>query len=261
MADPRGAKHGRGPSRPSDAGRSLGAANRGPPPRATLPTGQYVRVCAEVGEERRDIKGVVIPGVETHLTVRFSDLDGLPACFVPRQKVDLFFASDGGLTRSRSIVTARDDARPPSLVLTPPEVVEVSQRRRHFRSVARLPVRVTIVESGAVPKDESGPKEEITADISAGGVRFLTGCEVSIGDKIEVELPLAPAEPDTKSKVGRPDVFLANSAVVRVEQVVLNQSRTRIVSVEFQNVSERERDRLIRFLFQLQRIANQHWFR
>jgi len=117
------------------------------------------------------------------------------------------------------------------LELTMLGAAETDQRREHVRVAAPLP-GVVAPADGARP-----PLHTYTIDVSGAGVLIAGAGPVQIGDAVAVTLKVPGAD----------DPVTALSHIVRVEE-------DGHVAVAFDALGERERERLVRFVFERQRL-------
>ncbi|HXD55617.1 MAG TPA: PilZ domain-containing protein [Solirubrobacteraceae bacterium] len=139
------------------------------------------------------------------------------------------YVSARGRVRLTGSLASQDPADPEVVRLTAPRSVEVMQEREYVRIRSARPVLVLC--SG-----ETGSVQSFTVDVSGGGL-LLTGPDtLRVGDELTFRLTLTQGvTPVTGS--GR---------VVRVD----GQGRR---AVEFISISDLDRRRLVRFIFECQR--------
>jgi len=179
------------------------------------------RISARVLERAPDtlLVAIMVP-IEP---LSYSQLEGLVLEFVgPRGRVRL-----SGTT------TAEDPADPDVLRIDSPRSIEVLQEREYVRILSARPV---IVYGGA----NQIPIQSYTVDLSGGGFLLAGPDSLKIGDEVQFQLTLTPGVLliDGKGKVVRVDA----------------QGRR---AVAFDSISELDRRRLIRFIFECQRAERQ----
>ncbi len=139
------------------------------------------------------------------------------------------FSSARGRVRLRGTLTSQDAASPELIKLTSPRSVEVLQEREYVRIKSARPVVVYSVR-------DRMQIESYTVDVSGGGLLIAGPDTLKVGDRLDFQLTLTPGvTPVTGS--GR---------VVRVDA---NGRR----AIEFESISDLDRRRLVRFLFECQR--------
>jgi len=132
----------------------------------------------------------------------------------------------------------------------------VVQRRQHLRLNAECPIEYVVIQSDTT---EPGLSDVgITRDIGAGGLCFKlnkpTAETVAVEDLLELRLQLDTA------------MVLADATVVRVEDLTdigpdgkqlpppkCTHKPVTAVAVQFESISEVARDRIVRYVFSLQR--------
>ena len=123
----------------------------------------------------------------------------------------------------------------PMLILELPDAVSKTQRRNYVRVPALYPVSFRSVTKEGLSDFQSGTM----LDLSGGGMRFLTKERVENRSLLYVLLSLPKGEINTPVRVCRSDKG--------------ENSKHFTVSVEFHDISERERDQIIRCVFDIQR--------
>lgn len=123
----------------------------------------------------------------------------------------------------------------PMLVLELPDSVVKVQRRNYVRVPALYPVSFRSVTKKGLSDLQKG----MMLDLSGGGLRFLTKEPVENKSLLYVFLTLPKGDLQTPVRV------------CRAEKI--EDSKNYRVSVEFHDISERERDQIIRCVFDIQR--------
>lgn len=123
------------------------------------------------------------------------------------------------------------------LVSKPQHFFKLAQKRTYVRLNINLPVRFQY----AIRPDDQVIKG-ISVDISAGGILFTTSEKPQIGDKLQVELFLNDQE-----------IICSQAQVIRVFDHEDCGPRNYRVAVEFLDISENQRDRIFKFIFEKQR--------
>jgi len=109
------------------------------------------------------------------------------------------------------------------------------QRRSYFRVSARYPLTYQTV----IRREYGDPYKATMLDLSGGGMRFLT--EEPLNKKVLIYVQVALPNGDLRIQ----------AQVRRVEKT--EDGKRYVVSVEFDDITERERDRIIRCVFDIQR--------
>jgi c-di-GMP-binding flagellar brake protein YcgR len=139
------------------------------------------------------------------------------------------FSSARGRVRLRGTVASQAAASPEVLTLSAPRSVEVLQEREYVRIKSARPVLVYSASAGM-------QTQSFTVDVSGGGLLLAGPDTLSVGDELNFQLTLTPGVTPV-SGTGR---------VVRVD----GKGRR---AVEFESISELDRRRLVRFIFECQR--------
>lgn len=153
--------------------------------------------------------------------------------------VDLAFWRQGARHVARAVQVLAFDLDRGRLHLARPLTTDVVQRRRTFRELVEVPVRLVPVDLAPETVDLSGHKLT-TQDIGGGGVCLTSPADVTLGVDAEVKLELDL--PDRRIR-----------ARGRVRWSAKGQDGTTKVGVAFTRISEREQDFVYGFLFDLQR--------
>jgi len=150
-------------------------------------------------------------------------------------KVKLTFWDEAASYSFEGKITKRIAVPVPMLILDLPESVSKVQRRNYVRVPALYPVSFRSVTKEGL----SDFKSATMLDLSGGGMRFLTKDRVENRSLLYAHLSLPKGELNTPVRVCRADKK--------------EESKHYTVSVEFHDISERERDQIIRCVFDLQR--------
>jgi len=151
------------------------------------------------------------------------DLDGLVLEFVAPQ----------GRVRLSGTTTIEDPSDPDVLRIDAPRSIEVLQEREYVRIMSARPAIVYGGRGGT-------PIESYTVDLSGGGFLLAGPDTLKIGDEVQFQLTLTPG------------VLLIGGTgeVVRVDRMGRR-------AVAFKSITELDRRRLIRFIFECQRAERQ----
>jgi c-di-GMP-binding flagellar brake protein YcgR len=169
---------------------------------------------------------------EVSLTIA-TPSDGRSERPLPRGSVVyLDWLSDRGLVRVRGIVSEVVHIPIPALRVIVDGKPEVHQRRNYVRTTASLPVAATPLP------DRLTDMEPITMlatsfDISGGGMRLqLMRFEAEVGARLELEITM-------------PD-----ETVIDAVGAVTRRPLTDVYCIEFVEISKRDQERIVRFVFQ-----------
>jgi hypothetical protein len=156
-----------------------------------------------------------------------------PLSHAQLEGMTLQFVAPRGRVRLTGTISIDDPADPDVLRLENPRSVEVVQEREYVRINSTRPV---LVYGGP----DKIPIQSFTVDLSGGGILLAGPDSLKIGDEVEFQLTLTPG------------VLLigGKGRVVRIDD-------RRRRAVEFTSISELDRRRLIRFIFECQRDERQ----
>ena len=136
-------------------------------------------------------------------------------------------ATAHGILRSRAVVVAADRGGLVELELT--EELAVAQRREHVRITASVPGVV------APRTSEHAPLHTFTLDVSGGGLLVAGAGPADVGSVVEVTLKLPERDP------------------LRAEARIARRTGTGHVGLVFHAIPERDRETLVRWIFERQR--------
>ena len=131
----------------------------------------------------------------------------------------------------------------PTVVLGSPINAKRIQRRNFVRLDTRIPMRYMELDDNMQPLSEE--LTATTVDISGGGLMFTTNSPVEQGKTLEVRVCFDDGT-----------ILTAVGKAVRVIDNVSGKDK-KSVGVEFTLIEERERDKIIRFIFHQQRELRQ----
>lgn len=126
----------------------------------------------------------------------------------------------------------------PILIIQKPTQISEIQRRQWVRVPAKLPLRF---RASAHEKDVK-PSEGNSLDISGGGILFLTADAVEDGQIIELEINLPNRTP----------VF-CKAKILRTVEKASQIGQPNKVILEYYEISEGHRDKIVNYIFEKQR--------
>jgi hypothetical protein len=156
-----------------------------------------------------------------------------PLTYRQLESLMLEFVGPRGRVRLRGTATIEDPAEPDVVRVDRPRSIEVLQEREYVRIGSTRPA---VVYSGR----NQEPIQSYTVDVSGGGFLLAGPDSLKIGDEVSFQLTLTPGVL----------LIAGKGKVVRVD------SRQRR-AVEFTDISDLDRRRLIRFIFECQRDERQ----
>ncbi len=162
----------------------------------------------------------------------------------PGQEINLVFrdkhGSVGGVSR---VVSRRREPLPHLIVTRPQKLVPINQKREFVRLPVSLNVRFKVVKQDSQVKPEEPPEiqEGMTIDLSAGGLLLTTKALLEAGQLLELKVELSENES-----------IYCKASVVRVFPRK-HQNEDWKVAIIFEDINERQRDRIFKFIFDKQR--------
>lgn len=183
--------------------------------------GQYKTHLDEVGEKILSIFAPVVQGELIPLR------EGTP--------VELIFWDEVAAYVIETTIIQRIAVPVPLFVLELPDEINRVQRRNYVRVSAYYPLSFRYVNRQGL----SNPIQGTMIDLSGGGMRFQTSEKVDKGAILLANLDLPSG------------IMQVSARVCRVDKI--EDSKNYSISVDFYQISERERDRIIRCVFDLQR--------
>ena len=143
----------------------------------------------------------------------------------------LAVATPRGIVRGRGVVIAADRAGIVEVAIT--EDIELDQRREHVRVTAQVPGLVA-------PRDEAHPPlHTFTLDVSGGGILVAGAGPADIGTPVAVTVKLPDRDP-----------LVTDGRIAR-------RTDGGYVGLVFEGISEPEREELVRWIFERQRLERQ----
>ena len=145
----------------------------------------------------------------------------------------LEFVGKQGRVRLSGNASLADPSDPDVVRIDQPRSIEVLQEREYVRVKTSRPAVVS-------SRRDPNPVESFTIDLSGGGFLLAGPASLKIGDEVRFQLNLTPGEL----------VIGGTGRVVRVDNMGHR-------AIAFESISELDRRRLIRFLFECQRAERQ----
>lgn len=164
---------------------------------------------------------------------------------VPHSKEDLtvtYYSSSDVYSFNSSVIGRKVD-NIPLILISIPLKVKIIQRRNYVRVSVFVEANCWSIEDGngdVIEKliKSQKPTKGTILDISGGGSRLLIESKVKMNDLVCVEIPLDN------------DKLLVYGRVVRISNDDLGRE---IIGLDFKDMSESTRDRLIKFVFDVMR--------
>lgn len=137
-----------------------------------------------------------------------------------------------------TIVDRKLQPVPVLIVHHPQKILALGQLRHHVRISAVLPVRFRQLSGN---NNDFSAYDALTINISAGGALLCTDIPVKKGQELWLELFIPQTE-----------VISCRAAIVRVFSEAGSAPRGR-VAVQYEDIKEKHRDRIARYIFNKQR--------
>lgn len=150
-------------------------------------------------------------------------------------RIELVFWDEMASYAMDTVIVQRIAVPVPIFVLEFPDDIRRVQRRNFVRVPAYFPVTYRVIERAGL----SDSKKGTMLDLSGGGMRFQTIEKLEQGAILQTCLELPKGKIQTPARVCR---------VEKMEDTTMYS-----VSVNFYQISERERDHIIRCVFDIQR--------
>jgi hypothetical protein len=208
-----------------------------------LRIGQGIRLAVEGSLTYGELEGTILMAGKKDLMLSFQRYRDLPGVRQGAQAV-LSLWDDFGLHQGKSRVVTVTPQPYPGLIIERPQDFLTRQKRGYFRVATSLAMNYSSELADALASTA------ITDDISAGGVRFRTLQPLPVGARLETSIDF-PRGDQTLNY----DVVSLQARVLRVTDLPIDEAIQRVVSCQFENVSQPERDRLVKLLLDLQRRA------
>jgi c-di-GMP-binding flagellar brake protein YcgR len=209
-----------------------------------LRVGQNVRLEVQ-GEAHVELDGTVLLVGEKELMLNFPRYKVLP--FVKAGARAVLRAWDHlGLHQAKVRVTRVTKVPHPGvLVLTVPRSYQTIQKRNYFRLETSLVLGFWVGPAPG-PENVTMASRAITDDISAGGVRFKTLQALTLGQLLFMSIDFPRGQRSAAETVS------FSAQVVRVTSTTVEDEVQYTVSCQFENVRDRDRDRVVKLLLDLQ---------
>lgn len=175
---------------------------------------------------------------EEYLLIATPIRQGIPLLISPGTNIVVQFRwRDTLFAFNSEVVSRRLRPIPVWIIKKPVEFFRIAQKRSCVRLAINLPLRFQYLD-----RNDETIYKGLTVDISAGGILFSSTQACNAGEKIKVELSLTE-----NSKVS------SVAQVVRAFDKKEGALRGYRVAVEFEDITEIERDRIFKFVFDKQR--------
>jgi hypothetical protein len=245
--------------------------------RTQLQVNQAVQVRSQI--HRESIAGVVVSFTHLGVGVWFPQLPTLPKGFEPETRVQFRYCDYAGVHTAVTVVLQAQPGPRSGILLKAPERFITTQKRRFFRQVCSLPAPFRVL---TLPQPRSSGEEDpdaIIEDLSAGGARIRTRLWLAMDDRIALTIQ-KPPEPQTEdlpspkinpnaiaaltlhttglphpqlAKPAPPEAIPVKARVLRIRLDTFGDLPTYTMGVEFVSLGVSDQDRLVAFVFGLQK--------
>ncbi len=160
------------------------------------------------------------------------------------QKLNFTFLRDGIPFMFSGVVDEKDGGSLPQITIIPVAPIVKTQRRQNFRLKCLMPVEITWTEYSSGPNKGKEKIQKITTstyDLSAGGIGIRYSKAIPEGTLAEIKLKLPDDDP----------VIKIPCRIAYTERLPENPSMSH-TGVQFLEISEREKARIVRYLYHLQ---------
>lgn len=145
-------------------------------------------------------------------------------------------------------VLRRKGGHLPTITVELPEKIKRWQRRNYLRVSASIPLTFTLTNSDGKSKHPQIYRSE-TIDISGGGVMLKSPLLIEKGSYLELELMLPQR-----------GVIVALGRIVRIQERSSKNKHFYLLGIEFSVIKESDREKIITYVFDLQRQRNRRRF-
>jgi c-di-GMP-binding flagellar brake protein YcgR len=173
---------------------------------------------------------------------------GYPIILTPGSLFNVRLVDNGSMYSFRcTFLDKRLQPFPVWIVSLPTEIIKI-QQRAFVRIDSRLPVDIVCLE-GAEAIDDSAVLPAWTKDISGGGLQLIVQTRIKIGDRLQLTFQLPESLP-----------IHAIGEVIRIHQP--HPERELFwVGVNFTEIQEKDRTRIVRYIFQKQLECRRRGFK
>jgi len=150
------------------------------------------------------------------------------------EKINIYFPKRGSFYCIEGKVVEKQYKPIPIIKMIPLSSPYKKQKRSYFRLKVSLPIHVKLCETGY-------KFLRYTRDISAGGIKFSHSEFIEVGTNIEVQIP---------DILGKKAV---KASVIRTELENIREINKYDIAIEFIDIDERARDKIVKFILAKQR--------
>lgn len=158
--------------------------------------------------------------------------------FIPLRQgtnLDIAFYDDLSFYSFASMIIDRIATPAPAIILEYPDNIRRIQRRQYVRVPVVIPLEYRIVGKEALSKPQKGH----VMDLSGGGILFKTKENIEERSIVVIKVNLGGNETELPASI--------------IRSVKKDEQNHYSVSAEFQEINESTRDKIIRYVFEVQR--------
>jgi hypothetical protein len=245
--------------------------------RTQLQANQAVQVRSQI--HRESIAGVVVSYTHLGVGVWFPQLPALPKGFELGTRVQFRYCDYAGVHTAVTVVLQAQPGPHSGILLKTPDHFVTTQKRKFFRQVCSLPAAFRVLTLPQPRSSGEADPDAIIEDLSAGGARMRTRLWLSVDDRIAftIQKPPEPEPEDLPSpkinpnavaalalhttglplphfvKATPPEAISVVARVLRIRLDTFGDSPTYTMGVEFVSLGVSDQDRLVAFVFSLQK--------
>jgi len=169
---------------------------------------------------------------------------GSPILLLPGTQIRVNYYDSQAVYTFEAEVISQSSGLKPTVTVSRPISIRRTQRRNFVRLDSKLPVSFVVINDELV--EAGNPQRGTTLDISGGGIRFETSEHLPEGTVLDLNIELSGT-----GKVS------ALGKVVRAVASGNKGKNTYVIGVQFMIIEEKERDKIIRYIFDKQRELRQ----
>lgn len=178
--------------------------------------------------------------IEEGILIAMPIFQGRLILLTPDNEIILWIMKDSAAYACRCKVIKRLKEPIPLILLSTPVKIDKIQRRKFYRLDAKIPLNLAIINETQNIETENLSFIDIhTIDISGGGLSFIYKKEfIPKGQKVIIKLNIVNEEL----------IFFGKIVWVKEPDNLINQDKN-LYGIEYLNISEKTRDKIIQWIF------------
>jgi len=193
---------------------------------------QRIEITFGEGEKSLTTVSRVEDVTEDTITIAMPYINGLPAPLEVGEEVVVRFSTHNQYYSFSTTVKSRARSPVPVINLNVPERIHSSERRQYVRVKASVMITLTIPSDPGQTRTISGT----SFDLSGGGLLTILREPITVGTDLAIKMTVSPEE-----------IIEVEGRVVRCD--LIRDVRRYRIGIQFVNISEKVRDRIIRVVF------------